>query len=78
MRSGLLSLDKFAVGAMACVGMQDAINCIQQLCDEWQLKINTARAKKRVTIFMKKRILGKNKKWKIMGQEIETKSEISI
>jgi hypothetical protein len=44
----LLFADDLALGATSSTGMQQAINCINEFCDEWELKINIAKTKIKV------------------------------
>jgi hypothetical protein len=59
--AGLLFADDFAVGATTIIGLQRAINCIKDFCDEWNLKINGAKAT--IVVFKKGGKLSRDEKW---------------
>jgi hypothetical protein len=48
---GLLFADDLAVGATTIIGLQRAISCIKDFCEEWSLKINVTKIK--IVVFKK-------------------------
>jgi hypothetical protein len=48
--------------------LQRAINCIQDFCDEWSLKINVAKTK--IAMFETGGKLSRDEKWSLGGEEI--------
>jgi hypothetical protein len=70
---GLLFADDLAVGATT-IGLQRAINCIKDYCDEWSLKINVTKTK--IVVFKKGRKLGRDEKWNLGGEEIKIIKEV--
>jgi hypothetical protein len=70
---GLLFADDLAVGATTIIGLQRAINCIKDLCEEWSLKINVTKIK---VVFKKGGKLSRDEKWRLGGEEIEVVKEI--
>jgi hypothetical protein len=71
---GLLFADDLAVGATTRIGLQRAINCVKDFCEEWGLKINVDKTK--VLVFKKGRKLSRDEKWWLDGKEIEIVKEI--
>jgi hypothetical protein len=63
--------DDLATGAITIMGLQRAINCIQEFC-KWKLKINVKMIK--TVVFTKRGELNKNEKWR---QETEGIEEIN-
>jgi hypothetical protein len=49
--AGLLFADDLAVGATTIIGLQRAINCIKDFCEEWSLNINVTKSK--IVVFKK-------------------------
>jgi hypothetical protein len=70
---GLLFADDLAVGATTRIGLQGAINCVENFCEEWGLKINVDMKK---VVFKKGRKLSRDEKWWLDGKEIEIVKEI--
>jgi hypothetical protein len=70
---GLLFADDLAVGATTTTGLQRAISCIKDYCDEWSLKINVTKTK--IVVFKKGRKLSRDEKWRLEGEEIEIVKE---
>jgi hypothetical protein len=60
--------DDVAVGATTTIGLQRAINCIKDYCDEWSLKINVTKTK--IVVFKKGGKLSRDEKWSLGGEEI--------
>jgi hypothetical protein len=48
---GLLFADYLAVGATTRIGLQRAISCIKDFCEEWSLRINIVKTK--IVVFKK-------------------------
>jgi hypothetical protein len=64
--AGLLFADDLAVGATTIIGLQRAINCIKDFCEEWSLQINVANRK--IVVFKKGGKLGRDKKMAVGGR----------
>jgi hypothetical protein len=58
--AGLLFADDLAVGATTIIGLQRAINCIKDFCEEWSLKINVTKTK--IVVFKKGGKLSRDEK----------------
>jgi hypothetical protein len=58
--------DDLAVGATTIIGLQRAINCIKDFCDEWSLKINVAETK--IVMFETGGKLSTAKSWAVFKQ----------
>jgi hypothetical protein len=71
---GLLFADDLTVGATTTIGLQRAINCIKDCCDEWSLNMNETKTK--IVVFKKGGKLSRDKKWRLVGEQIETVKEI--
>jgi hypothetical protein len=56
------------------IGLQRAINCIKDFCEEWSLKINVTKTK--IVVFKKEGKLSRDEKWRLGGEEIEVVKEI--
>jgi hypothetical protein len=63
---GLLFADDLAVGATTIIGLQRAISCIKDFCEEWSLKINVTKTK--IVVFKKGRKLSRDEKWQLGGR----------
>jgi hypothetical protein len=71
---GLLFADGLAVGAKTIIGLQRAISCIKDFCEEWSLKINVIKTK--IVVFKKGGKLSRDEKWQLGREEIEVVKEI--
>jgi hypothetical protein len=71
---GLLFADDLAVEATTTIGLQRAINCVKDYCDEWSLQINVTKTK--IVVFKKGAKLSRDEKWRLGGEEIEIVKEI--
>jgi hypothetical protein len=60
---GLLFADDLAVGATTKIGLQRAIICIKDFCEEWSLKINVTKTK--IVVFKKGGKLSRDEKWQL-------------
>jgi hypothetical protein len=69
---GLLFADDLAVGATTIIGLQRAISCTKDFCEEWSLKINVTKTK--IVVFKKGGKLSRDEKWRL-GEEIEVVKE---
>jgi hypothetical protein len=58
-----------AVGATTRIGLQRAINCVKDFCEEWGLKINVGKTE--VVVFKKGGKLNREEKWWLDGKGIE-------
>jgi hypothetical protein len=61
----LLFAHDLAVEATTITGLQRAINCIKDFCEEWSLKINVARTK--IVVFKKGGKPSRDEKWQLGG-----------
>jgi hypothetical protein len=53
------------VGATTTIGLQRAISCIKDYCDEWSLKINVTKTK--IVVLKKGEKLSRDEKWSLGG-----------
>jgi hypothetical protein len=67
--SRLIFEDSLTVGVMTSIDMQRAVNYIKEFCDKWELKMNLAKTKR--VLIKNGRMLSKNEKWNIVGEEID-------
>jgi hypothetical protein len=72
--AGLLFGDDLAVGATTIIGLQRAIICIKDFCEEWSLKINVCKTK--IVVFKKGGNPIRDEQWRLGGEEIEVVKEI--
>jgi hypothetical protein len=66
---GLLFANGLAVGATTRIGLQRAVNCVKDFCEELILKINVDKTK--VVVFKKGGKLSRDEKWWLDGKERE-------
>jgi hypothetical protein len=66
--------DELVTGTVISIGMQRAMNYMQEFCKEWNLKINVEKTK--LAVFNMGGILNKNEKWRWGREEIEVSNRI--
>jgi hypothetical protein len=72
--AGLPFADGLAVGATTIIGLQKAISCTTDFCEEWSLKILAAKTK--IVVFKEGGRPSTDEKWWLGGEEIEVVKEI--
>jgi hypothetical protein len=74
--AGLFFVSDLAAGVITRIGLQRAISCIKNVCEEWNLKIHVAKTK--IVVFKKVQKLSKDEKWWLGRKEIEVVKEIKF